>query len=121
MKFAHLLILGLGLSLLLNFGIAQSQEKSGYSAAAPSALPAVTRPAVLDGAASATDLIPSGTSITMQNWQLYKQFMPDGMVALFEGKYFWKMPADVEMEVGPTVIHPLPSGYIEATEKFSPK
>jgi hypothetical protein len=121
MKFAHLLMLGLGLSLLVNFGVAQSQDKSGHSTAAPSALPVVSPPAVLDGAASATDSIPSGTSITMQNWQLYKQFMPDGMVALFEGKYFWKMPADVEMEVGPTVIHPLPSGYIEATEKFSPQ
>ena len=32
--------------------------------------------------------IPAGTKITMQNWQQYKQFMPEGMVALFEGKYF---------------------------------
>ena len=32
--------------------------------------------------------IPPGTKITMQNWQQYKQFMPEGMVALFEGKYF---------------------------------
>ena len=55
----------------------------------------------------------------MQNWQQYQQFMPDGMVALFQGKYFWKMPADVKMDVGPTVIHPLPKGYMEATEKYS--
>jgi len=32
----------------------------------------------------------------------YRQFMPDGMIGLFEGKYFWKMPADVEMNIGPT-------------------
>jgi hypothetical protein len=55
----------------------------------------------------------------MQNWQQFQQYMPDGMVALFEGKYFWKMPADVKMEVGPTIIHPLPKTYMEATEKYS--
>jgi len=55
----------------------------------------------------------------MQNWQQYQQFMPDGMAALFQGKYFWKMPADVKMDVGPTLIHPLPKGYVEATEKYS--
>jgi hypothetical protein len=54
------------------------------------------------------DSIPPGTLITMQNWENYKQFMPDGMIWLFEGKYFWKMPPDVEIGVGPTVIHPLP-------------
>jgi Protein of unknown function (DUF1329) len=63
--------------------------------------------------------IPPGTSITMQNWQNYKQFMPDGMVALFEGKYFWKMPADVSMEVGPKVNYPLPRNYIETTQKYA--
>ena len=63
--------------------------------------------------------IPVGTKITMQNWQQYKQFMPDGMVWLFEGKYFWKMPSGVGMEMGPTIIHPLPKNYIEATERYS--
>lgn len=72
-----------------------------------------------DGVAGAHATIPPGTTITMQNWQQYKQFMPDGMIALFEGKYFWKMPADVEMEVGPTVIHPLPATYLAATEKYA--
>lgn len=67
----------------------------------------------------AGDSIAPGTSITMQNWQQYQQFMPDGMAAFFQGKYFWKMPADVRMEVGPTVIHPLPKTYMEATEKYS--
>ena len=45
--------------------------------------------------------------------------MSDGMVALFEGKYFWKMPAGVEIEVGPTVNHPLPKNYVAATEKYA--
>lgn len=71
-----------------------------------------------DGAVSAAT-IPPGTTITMQNWRKFQRFMPDGMVALFEGKYFWKMPANVSMEVGPTVIHPLPRNYMDATEKYA--
>ena len=71
--------------------------------------------ALMDGAAGAT--IPPGTVITMANWQRYRAFMPDGMAALFEGKYFWKMPPDVRIEIGPTVILPLPRNYLAATEK----
>lgn len=80
-----------------------------------------TTPAAEPAAATATsaDPIPAGTTITMQNWQQYKQFMPDGMVALFEGTYYWKMPTDVKMEVGPTIINPLPKNYVDATEKYS--
>ncbi len=72
-------------------------------------------------ALAAPDSIPPGTVITMQNWQQYKQFMPEGMIELFEGKYFWKMPQDVQIGVGPTIIHPLPKGYQEATEKYAPQ
>jgi len=61
--------------------------------------------------------IAPGTIITMQNWREYSQFMPDGMRELFDGKYFWKMPADVELNIGPTIIHPLPKGYLDATEQ----
>ena len=63
--------------------------------------------------------IPSGTVITMANWQQYRQYMSDGVQALFEGKYFWKMPTDVEIEVGPTMINRLPKNYMAATEKFA--
>jgi hypothetical protein len=63
--------------------------------------------------------IPPGTIINMQNWQQYRRFMPDGMAALFEGNYAWKMPSDATLEVGPTVIHPLPRNYQSATEKFA--
>jgi hypothetical protein len=70
-----------------------------------------------DGGAANT--IPPGTQITMQNWNQYKQFMPDGMVALFQGTHFWKMPPNVEIDVGPTIIHPLPKGYLDATEKYA--
>lgn len=65
------------------------------------------------------DTVPPGTTITMQNWQRYKQFMPDGMQALFSGAYFWKMPADFRMEVGPTSQYPLPQAYLQNTEKYS--
>ena len=68
---------------------------------------------------NATGVIAPGTVITMANWQQYKAFMPDGMAALFEGKYSWKMPPDVRMEVGPTVIHPLPKNYVDATNKYA--
>jgi hypothetical protein len=59
----------------------------------------------------------------MQNWRQYQQYMPDGMVALFEGQYFWKMPDDVLMDVGPTIIHPLPpkpptTAYLRALAKL---
>jgi hypothetical protein len=63
--------------------------------------------------------IAPGTTITMANWRQYKQFMPEGMIALFEGKYFWKMPESVQIEVGPNVTHPLPKNYLAATEKYA--
>ncbi len=69
-------------------------------------------------AASAATIAP-GTKITLANWAQYRQFMPDGMAVLFAGGQAWKMPADVEIDVGPTIIHPLPKGYVEATEKYA--
>ena len=60
---------------------------------------------------------PPGTKITYANWEQYKEFMPPAMQALFAGEYFWKMPADVQMEVGPTLPIPLPPAYLADTEK----
>ena len=68
---------------------------------------------------AAENTIPPGTKITIKNWQQYKSFMPDGMVALFNGNLAWKMPPDVEMDVGPTTIHPLPKPFWDAVEKYS--
>jgi Protein of unknown function (DUF1329) len=59
-----------------------------------------------------------GTTITAQNWQQYKDFMPLAMQDFFEGKFFWKMPADIQMNVRETKIYPLPKGYTEATERY---
>lgn len=70
-----------------------------------------------DAAAAAT--IPPGTVITMANWRQYRDFMSDGMAALFEGKYFWKMPPDIQIAVAPTDLHPLPKNYLAATEKYA--
>ena len=63
--------------------------------------------------------LPVGTKITMQNWEKYKAFMPFGMTVLFEGKYYWKMPADVEIDVGPVHNGIVPKTFMEMTEKYS--
>ena len=65
---------------------------------------------------------PAGAKITMANWAQYKQFMPLGMQKLFTGEYYWKMPSDVEMDVGPAVYNTfLPKTWVEATEKYGPQ
>jgi|SRR5579863_506079 len=61
---------------------------------------------------------PPGTKITMQNWQQYKDFMPDGLAALFAGKFQWKLPANAEIDIGPTVNVPEPPTYLAASEKY---
>jgi Protein of unknown function (DUF1329) len=63
--------------------------------------------------------IPIGTTITMANWQQYQQFMPLGMIKLFEGRYGWKMPSDVQITVGPSHVGGnLPATWVAATEKY---
>jgi hypothetical protein len=62
------------------------------------------------GADDTQIMIPVDTKMTMQNWRQYRRFMSDGIAVLFEGKYFWKIPADVEMDIGPTpTVTPLPA------------
>jgi hypothetical protein len=63
--------------------------------------------------------IPVCTTINMSNWVKYQEYMPVGMAELFQGNHFWKMPSDVAITVGPTVIQRLPDGYEEATAKYS--
>jgi hypothetical protein len=63
--------------------------------------------------------IPVGTRITMNNWFKYQQAMPLGMIELFKGNYFWKMPQDIEIDVGPTTISSPTARYAEATKKYS--
>jgi hypothetical protein len=113
MRFVHVLSrIALVSSIFLSATTVRAQTS------APPAPPINSAAASL-GVAAGQRTIPDGTVITMQNWRDYREFMPDGMAAFFEGKYFWKMPPDVQMPVGPTIIHPLPKGYMEATEKYS--
>ena len=69
--------------------------------------------------ASSIAAIPVSTKITLANWQQYSQYMPLGMRELFKGDQFWKMPADLEIVVGPTLPEKLPLGYVQATAKYS--
>jgi hypothetical protein len=45
--------------------------------------------------------------------------MPFGMTKLFEGQYQWKMPADVEINIGATRMGNLPKTFLAATEKYA--
>jgi hypothetical protein len=58
--------------------------------------------------------ISPGTKISMANWRRYQQYMPMGMQQMFAGRLFWSMAKDTEIEVGPTVINPLPQSYTAA-------
>ena len=80
--------------------------------------PPVATTGVVQPAAAISSIAP-GTAITMDNWRQYRDFMPDGVIALFEGTYFWKMPPEIRIEVAPTDLHPLPQNYLTATEKYS--
>ncbi len=62
--------------------------------------------------------IPAGTRITPQNWQQYKDFMPQGLQTVLAGTTVWKVPPDAVMEVGPLVDYQLPRSWYEATEKY---
>jgi hypothetical protein len=68
--------------------------------------------------APALETIPVGTKITLQNWQQYKDFMPQGLQTILSGTSVWKLPADAVMEVGPLVDYPLPRTWYDATEKY---
>jgi len=105
---ARLALLWLAL-LLPASAMAQSDGGHGFIAADQS---------VADKSTSDQSITP-GTRITTQNWRSYRYFMSDGMQALFNGKYFWKMPASAEIVVGPTRINPPPKTFMEAAEKYS--
>lgn len=70
-------------------------------------------------APAAEESIKPGTVINPGNWQQYKSFMPLGMQELFSGKRAWKMPADLQIVVGPTTNYPLPQVYLDNTAKYS--
>jgi Protein of unknown function (DUF1329) len=59
-----------------------------------------------------------GTVITTQNWMQYKDCFSDGVQVFWQGTYFWKMPDDVAIQVGPQHTFVLPKPYRDATEKY---
>jgi hypothetical protein len=69
--------------------------------------------------ADSPDTIPPGTKITMQNWQKYSRFMPVGLQQLWQGQFFWKLPADAEIDVAAGASIPLPKKVQRDTEKYS--
>src|SRR5689334_17327806 len=107
-NWARVLAIGLVLAMLPSLGWAQSTDRSDMDQ--------WLKETQDQGQA------PTSGTITTQNWQQYKKFLPLGMIELFEGKYFWKMPSDVSMEIGPAVYGTfLPKTWIEATEKYGPQ
>ena len=69
-------------------------------------------------ATTSQDPVPPGTVITNSNWQQYQKEMSYGLQTLFSGKYFWKIPSDAQIQVGPTVVLSVPKTYLEATERY---
>jgi hypothetical protein len=67
---------------------------------------------------TAATVVP-GAIITEQNWSQYREFMSQGLIALFQGSHFWHMPAGIQLEVGPTISIPLPKKYLDDTARYS--
>jgi len=68
---------------------------------------------------STTNEIEPGTTINQQNWRRYRNFISEGLAALFQGDHFWHLPADLSIQVGPTISIPLPRKYLEDTSRYS--
>jgi Protein of unknown function (DUF1329) len=79
-----------------------------------------TAMAQVSQASPAANISP-GTVITEQNWEQYRAFMSEGLIALFEGSHFWHMPAGLQLEVGRTISIPLPRKYLSDTARYSSK
>jgi hypothetical protein len=90
----------------------------GFVAIAFAILPHLDAMAAVSTAPDQASIAP-GTTITHQNWERYRQFMPAGLIALFEGKQFWRLPKDLRMEVGPTIPIPLPKRYLSDTAEYA--
>ena len=72
-----------------------------------------------EGGAPRPPTIPAGSVVTNGNWRQYASFMPVGMQAIFAGDHFWRMPVDVQIEVGPSVPIALPRRYMDDTATLS--
>ena len=89
--------------------VAAGTQPSPLAAGAPASNPAAAAPA---------SGIPPGTVINHTNWSQYQNYLTDGEIGLWQGKWFWKMPPDAQINVGPTVVYPLPAPFVELSEKY---
>jgi len=91
----------------------------GYNAQPAQAFNAADYQRLADATSSAT--IPPGTTITVDNWQQYKQFIPVSLQWLYGGKYHWKIPSapDYAIGIGPTVSIPVTHQFAIDTEKYA--
>jgi hypothetical protein len=108
-----LLIATLSLACGLLFGIACAAlaAEDSYDSAAYKSL----------ADANSTQTISPGTSITVENWQNYKQFLPIGLQWLYSGKYYFKLQPgpDYAIEVQATRSIPRPRQFALDTEKYA--
>jgi hypothetical protein len=73
---------------------------------------ALLLPAIPAGAAQIDQPpLPVGTVITMQNWQKYQSYMPQGIIEMWSGRHPWKLPADAQIVVGPSIEYPNPKWW----------
>src|ERR1700676_3477298 len=63
--------------------------------------------------------LPEGTVITTQNWQQYKDYMPEWMQWLFFGQFYFKLGPNDQIVVGPPTPKALPKTYVANTERYS--
>jgi Protein of unknown function (DUF1329) len=71
--------------------------------------------------ADSTQGIPPGTTLSVENWQNYKQFLPIGLQWLYSGKYFYKLQPgpDYSIEVQATRSIAPPHQFALDTEKYA--
>jgi hypothetical protein len=71
--------------------------------------------------ASSSATVAPGTTITLQNWEQYKQFMPVSLLAGYGQKYGWKIGSDPKFNivVGPTIHEAVFKQLRENTEKYA--
>lgn len=65
------------------------------------------------------ETIAPGTVITKAKWWQFANFMPLGMRAIVPGDHFWRMPSDVQIEIGKTIPIALPDKYLEDTARYA--
>ena len=104
MLFNSVVRLPLTLALIIALGAAMPADKADAAEHQP-ALAATTA--------------PEGTVIDASNWQRYASFMTAGMRAIFAGDHFWRMPADVRIELEPAIPIALPQRFLDDTASYS--